>query len=61
MKLEENWRRSFRGEVVQRCLRTDDGRQVITIAYPEPSAQVGSGRGEGEGMGWGKGANPCLF
>ena len=32
-------------EVVQRCkwmdrLMTDDGRGVITIAHPEPSAQV---------------------
>ena len=38
---EENWPRGFRGEVVQRCGRTDDdGRQVITIAHPEPSAQM---------------------
>ena len=34
-----------RGEVVQRCgqttdRRTNDRRQKITIAYPEPSAQV---------------------
>ena len=45
---EENWPREFRGEAVQRCGRTagrrrttdegmDDGRQVITIAHPEPS------------------------
>ena len=32
--------RGFRGEVVQKCRRTDDGRRVITIAYPAPSAQV---------------------
>ena len=34
----------FRGEVVQRCGQTDgqtdDGWQVITIAHPEPSAQM---------------------
>ena len=37
MKFEENWPRGFKGEVVQRCERTDDdGRQVITIAHPEP-------------------------
>ena len=45
MKFEENWPRGFKGEVVQRCLRTSDGRtddelQVITIAHPEPLAQV---------------------
>ena len=32
MKFEENWPRNFRGEIVQRCLRTDDGWQVIAIA-----------------------------
>ena len=44
MKFEENSPKGFRGEVVQRCGRktdaqskTDDGRQVITIAHPEPS------------------------
>ena len=31
MKCEENWPRDFRGEVIQRCLRTEDGQQVITI------------------------------
>ena len=47
MKFQENWPKGFRGEVVQRCGRTDlgrtdgrtmddDGRQVITIAHPEP-------------------------
>ena len=43
MKFEENWPRGYRGEVVQRCGRTDDGRtttidgrQVITIAHPKP-------------------------
>ena len=37
MKFEENWLRGYRGEVVQRCERTDDNRwQVITIAHPEP-------------------------
>ena len=40
MKFEEIWPRGFRGEVVQRCERTDDGQGVITIAHPEPSAQV---------------------
>ena len=41
MKFEENWPRGFRGEVVQRGYgRTDNGRQVITIAHPEPFAQV---------------------
>ena len=34
MKFEENWLRGYRGEVVQRCGRTDDdGRQVITTAH----------------------------
>ena len=43
MKFEENLPMGYRGEVVQRCGRTkdgrttmDDGRQVITIAHPEP-------------------------
>ena len=42
MKFEENWPRSYRGEVIQRCGWMDDGwtdddrRQVITIAHPEP-------------------------
>ena len=48
MKFEEIWPRGFRGKVVQRCERadgrtdgrTDDGREVITIAHPEPSAHV---------------------
>ena len=37
MMFEENWTRGFRREVIQRYGRTidDDGRQVITIAYPE--------------------------
>ena len=43
-KFEEIWPRGFRGEVVQRCGRTDgrtnDGQGVITIAHPEHSAQV---------------------
>ena len=38
MKFEEIWPRGFRGEVVQRCERTD-GLGVITIAHPETSAQ----------------------
>ena len=44
MKFEEIWPWGFRGEVFQMCERmdrqTDDGRGVITIAHPEPSAQV---------------------
>ena len=45
MKFEENWPRGFRGEVVQRYVRTmdrqkDDGQGIITIPHPEPSAQV---------------------
>ena len=40
MKCEEIWPRGFRGEVVQRCGRTegrtDHGQRVITIAHPEP-------------------------
>ena len=48
IKFEEIWLRGFRGEVVQRCERmdrpmdgwTDDGWRVITIAHPEPLAQV---------------------
>ena len=44
MKFEENWPRGYREEVVQRCgwtddgsqMTSDDGRQVITIAHPEP-------------------------
>ena len=36
MKFEENWPRGYRGEVVQRCGRTDVGQQVITIAHSEP-------------------------
>ena len=36
MKFEENWPRSYRVEVVQRCGRTDDGPHVITITHPEP-------------------------
>ena len=44
IKFEEIWPRGFRGEVVQRCDRTDgqtdDGRRVITIAHPEPLTQV---------------------
>ena len=37
MKFEENWPRGYRGEVVQRCGRTDNNRwQVITKAHPEP-------------------------
>ena len=40
IKFEEIWHRGFRKEVVQRCGRTDDGRRVITIAHPEPLAQV---------------------
>ena len=45
MKLKEIWPRGFRGEVVQMCewtdrQTTDDARGVITIAHPEPSAQV---------------------
>ena len=37
MKFEEIWPRGFRGEVVQMC---DDGQGVLTIAHPEPLAQV---------------------
>ena len=46
MKFQENWPRGFRGKIVRMCGRTtdgrtaDDGQQVITIAHPEPSAQV---------------------
>ena len=44
MKFEEIWPRGFRGEVVQRCERTDgwmdDGQGVITIAHPETLAKV---------------------
>ena len=52
IKFKEIWSSGFRGEVVQRCDRTDgqtdrqtvgqtdDGRRVITIAHPEPLAQV---------------------
>ena len=48
MKFEEIWPRGFRGEVIQRCEQTygrkdgqmDDGWRVITIAHPEPLAQV---------------------
>ena len=36
---EENWPRGFRGEVVDGQRMDNDGRQVITISYPEPSAQ----------------------
>ena len=39
MKFKEIWPRGFRGEDVQMCEWTD-GREVITIAHPEPSAQV---------------------
>ena len=48
MKIEEKWPRDFRGDVVQWCRRTTDGRrddderQVITIVHPEPSAQMSS-------------------
>ena len=44
IKFEEIWARGFRGEVIQRCERTDgqtdNGRREITIAHPEPLAQV---------------------
>ena len=43
MKFEENWPRGFRSrsKVWMMNGRTmDDGRQVITIAHPKPSAQV---------------------
>ena len=48
MKSGDNCSRGFREDVlrfhylVQRCgrMRTDDGRQVFTIAHPEPLAQV---------------------
>ena len=48
IKFEEIWPWGFRVEVVQRCDRTDgrmdrhtdDRRKVITIAHPEPLAQV---------------------
>ena len=44
MKFVEIWSRGFNGEVVQMCertnRRTDDGQGVITIAHPEPLAQV---------------------
>ena len=47
IKFEEIWPRGFR-EVVQRCEQTDrrmdgqmdDRRRVITIAHPEPLAQL---------------------
>ena len=53
MKFEENWPKGYRyrGEVAQRCGRTtedrqadngrtttDDRRQVITTAHPEPGS-----------------------
>ena len=40
MKLEGNWPKGFRGEIVQRCGGTDERLQVITIAHPEHLAQV---------------------
>ena len=40
MKFEENWPEVFREEVIQRCGQMKNGRQVITIAHPEPLAQV---------------------
>ena len=48
IEFEEIWSKGFRGEVVQRCLRTDgrtdrqtdDRRRVITIFHPKPLAQV---------------------
>ena len=44
MKFEEILPRGFRGEVVQMHERTegqmDEGRRVITIAHPEPLAQM---------------------
>ena len=41
MTFEENWPRNFRGDVIQMCGKMgDDRQQVITIAHPEPSAQV---------------------
>ena len=30
-KFEENWPRGFRGEVVQRCGMTDDGRMDVQM------------------------------
>ena len=39
MKFEEIWPWVFR-EVVQRCEQTDGRTRVITMAQPEPSAQV---------------------
>ena len=43
MKFEEKWPWGYRGEVVPMCewmdgRMTDDGRQVVTIAHPEPSS-----------------------
>ena len=44
MKFEKNWPRGYRIEVVRMCERMDDrrmdddGRQVITLAHPEPCA-----------------------
>ena len=40
IKFEKIWLRGFTEEVVQRCERMDDGRRMITIAHPEPLAQV---------------------
>ena len=40
MKFERNLAQGLKGEVVQRCERTDDGRAVITIAHHKPLAQV---------------------
>ena len=44
MKFEEIWPKGFREEVVQMCEGTDgwtdDGWGVITIAHPEPLAQI---------------------
>ena len=40
MKFEKKWPRGFRGKIIQSGGRTDDGRGVITLGHPEPSAQV---------------------
>ena len=40
MTIEEKWHMGFRGEVVQKCKWTTDGRGVITTAHPKPLAQV---------------------
>ena len=53
MKFEENWPMGYRGEVVQRCEQTDNGRwtdndrrQVISIAHQPCSGELKSHKNE---------------